>query len=276
MAWFVIACRPAGINRNHSARARDFLLPVPIDRASLPGMNRFADQFSHPSAPSPVERLSALIAERGLAPGDRLPPERELIGLLGLRRSTLRHALDRLEREGRITRHVGRGTFLAEPGALPDNQPDDRPAADCARLGEALTPVRMMQARLCIEPALAREAAINASGQALQAMQGALARAEAAPDWAAYEAEDDALHRAIAEGADNLLLLDLFDRLNAVRRAVAWGNVVRATERPPADHPSFGQHRAIVAAIARRDGQAAHDLMRTHLGAVSARLFGPG
>jgi GntR family transcriptional regulator len=59
------------------------------------------------------ERISA----GGLARGERLPPERELAGRLGVSRMTLRHALAALERRGLVERRVGRdgGTFVAEP-----------------------------------------------------------------------------------------------------------------------------------------------------------------
>jgi Transcriptional regulators len=212
--------------------------------------------------------MRAFIAREGLTPGDRLPPERALIDLLDLKRTSLRKALEVLEREGAIRRHVGRGTFIAsaEEGALPN--------PDLSDLAAQLTPVRMMRARLCIEPAIAREAAINASGEAIRAIREAQQRAERAPTWERYEAEDDALHRAIARASDNLLLVRVFDQISAVRRAVTWGNVERKTERPPANHPSFDQHRAILSAIEEHDPQRAHDTMRPHIGEVSARLFG--
>jgi GntR family transcriptional regulator len=61
--------------------------------------------------------LSASIARGRLAPGDQLPPERELAARFGVSRMTLRHALEALERRGLLARRVGRegGTFVAEP-----------------------------------------------------------------------------------------------------------------------------------------------------------------
>jgi DNA-binding FadR family transcriptional regulator len=137
-----------------------------------------------------------------------------------------------------------------------------------------LTPVRMMRARLCIEPAIAREAAINASAEALARINAAKDRAAAAASWAEYEEQDDRFHRAVAEASDNIMLVALFDQLNNVRRTVAWGNVVRESTRPPSGHSSFGEHDRIAAAIAAHDPQTAQEAMRRHIGSVSARLFG--
>ncbi len=213
-----------------------------------------------------IARVRALISAGDYAPGDRLPPERELIDRLGMSRTTLRRALEILEREGAIWRHVGKGTFVAShggPGAT----------GSIAELSQQLTPVRMMRARLCIEPAIAREAAVNASGEAIIRMKLAKDRAAVATSWADYETHDDLFHRSIAEASDNILLLTLFDQLNQVRRAVAWGSVVRLSERPPKAHSSFSEHDRIAAAIEARDPAAAQDAMRRHIRSVSARLF---
>jgi GntR family transcriptional regulator len=45
-------------------------------------------------------------------PGDRLPPEHDLAGMLGVSRGTLRVALERLERTGEIVRRQGSGTYV--------------------------------------------------------------------------------------------------------------------------------------------------------------------
>ncbi len=213
-----------------------------------------------------IARVRALISAGDYAPGDRLPPERELIDRLGMSRTTLRRALEALEREGTIWRHVGKGTFVAShggPGAT----------GSIAELSRQLTPVRIMRARLCIEPAIAREAAMNASGEAIIRMKLAKDRAAVATSWADYETHDDLFHRSVAEASDNILLLALFDQLNQVRRAVAWGSVVRQSERPPREHSSFAEHDRIAAAIEARDPAAAQEAMRRHIRSVSARLF---
>jgi GntR family transcriptional regulator len=59
------------------------------------------------------EAVLELIA--GLRPGDQLPTEGELESKLMVSRGTVRRALDDLEREGRVSRQPGRGTFVAQP-----------------------------------------------------------------------------------------------------------------------------------------------------------------
>ena len=226
--------------------------------------------LTKPETADRAEATSALvqfIEAGGFSPGDRLPPERELMVNLGMTRTTLRKALDSLEHEGRIWRHVGKGTFIASQTG------PERPAR-LAELSTKVSPVHMMRARLSLEPAIAREAAINASDSAVKKIFDARDRAIEAQDWDAYEAQDDVFHRTIAEATDNVLLLELFEQLNQVRRAVAWNSVVRHSQRPPRDHSSFSEHERIASAIAARNPVEAHAAMREHLGSVSARLFG--
>jgi DNA-binding FadR family transcriptional regulator len=216
-------------------------------------------------APS-LEKLRNFIAEGGYDAGHRLPAERELTERLSVTRSELRKALDALEREGRVWRHVGKGTFLAD-------RDNDGTTDALVNLGRKLTPFRMIRARLVIEPAIAREAAVNSSGDDLIAMQRTMDRTRSATTWAGYEEYDDLLHLQIAMSSDNLLLVALFEQLNQVRRAVSWGNVVRETARPPQSHSSFEEHDAIIRAIAGRDPETAYETMRNHLRSVSNRLF---
>lgn len=70
-----------------------------------------------------------IIAEQGLQPGDRLPSSSELANMADVSQISVRRALDELERAGRITRHQGVGTFVAQP----------RIVSDPARSGALLT-----------------------------------------------------------------------------------------------------------------------------------------
>lgn len=219
-----------------------------------------------PEEEDTTHRLRGFISDGSYRPGDRLPAERQLIDLLQVGRGSLRRALETLEREGAIWRHVGKGTFVGPGGVSVEDE--------LMSVARQMTPVKMMRARLSIEPALAREAAINASGEAMAQISLAIERARAAASWAEYERQDDCFHRAIVEASDNLLLVTLYHQLNQVQRAVAWGSVQRTTARPDPEHSSFAEHDRIAAAIRDHDPDAAFQRMREHLKSVSYRLFG--
>src|SRR5579862_5768844 len=61
------------------------------------------------------EQMRAAILDGRIVSGDRIPASRELAGSLGLNRSTIALAFERLEAEGLIRSHVGKGTFVESP-----------------------------------------------------------------------------------------------------------------------------------------------------------------
>jgi GntR family transcriptional regulator len=62
-----------------------------------------------------IELVEELVVERRLSPGDLLPTQAELGKLAGVSRITVTRALAELEREGKVRRHQGVGTFLSQP-----------------------------------------------------------------------------------------------------------------------------------------------------------------
>ncbi len=56
--------------------------------------------------------LKRRISEGEYKPGDRIPPEIELVKSFGVSRLTIRRALEELKSEGLISRHKGKGTFI--------------------------------------------------------------------------------------------------------------------------------------------------------------------
>ncbi|MCK0207726.1 FCD domain-containing protein [Starkeya koreensis] len=212
-----------------------------------------------------VTQLRGYLAQLDLPEDGRLPPERELSAALGVSRTELRKALDVLEAEGQLWRHVGKGTFMG-------SRPLDT-FADIAALARRSNPAEVMRARIVMEPEIARAAAFTATPADIAEMRMCLARSRQAETWRQYETWDTRLHRTIAEASQNTLLLGLFDTLNAVRRAVTWGRLRTDPVKPHADHHSFAEHEAIVEAIEHRDIAAAAAAMRTHLQTVERKLL---
>lgn len=226
-------------------------------------MDELVDTFKDDGTAKLVRRLRDFLAEGGYSHSDRLPPERRLIATFGVSRSELRKALQVLEGDGLIWRHVGRGTFV---GARPVHN-----LGDLAYLRDLARPVQLLEARISIEPEIARLAALHAVASDLERLRHWAERARRAADWRMYEAADTNLHNAFAQAAHNKLLMHLFNEVNTVKRAVLW-NVERRLPGPPEDHFAFPEHDAIIDAIARRDAPAAQSLMRDHLASVQANL----
>lgn len=212
-----------------------------------------------------LTQLRAYLAQHDLPANAQLPPERELCDLLGISRGELRKALAVLEGNGELWRHVGKGTFI---GARPVEE-----FKSVADIASGSNPREVMQARRAIEPILAREAALHATSADIAEMRQCLQASRLAATWRQYENCDNRLHRLVAEASHNTVLVALFDTLNAVRRAVVWGRLRNDNLGPPADHHSFGEHEALVAAITERDLEAAAAAMDRHLHSVEINLL---
>lgn len=67
-----------------------------------------------------IALVRRLIEEGGLTRGDRLPTNNELATMAGVSLISVRRALAELEREGRVRRHQGLGTFVASDPIVAD------------------------------------------------------------------------------------------------------------------------------------------------------------
>src|SRR5271157_602458 len=65
-----------------------------------------------------AKQLERRITE-DLKPGDRLPPERQLVQMLGVSRGSVRDAIRSLELMGLLEPRQGVGTVVCDPGASP-------------------------------------------------------------------------------------------------------------------------------------------------------------
>lgn len=206
--------------------------------------------------------LDELVVDGQLEPGDRLPTERELAGSLGASRGAVRRALQGLQGEGRISRTVGRGTFLTEP------------APQAATLPVDVSPVGILQARLALEPplaALAADAARQVDVDRLSDLLAAEARTNTLEN---TETADVQIHRAVAAATHNDLLTAAYGVLHDARDLPVWGSLKRRTTTAERRAGYHAQHVEIVSAIADRDPAAAHTAMTVHLRALRDDLLG--
>lgn len=85
-----------------------------LEQRIFGGRWALAERSPKPAWVQIEEQLGDRIESGALAPGERLPPERDLAEALHVSRMTVRQALASLAARGMVERGVGRGTFVRE------------------------------------------------------------------------------------------------------------------------------------------------------------------
>lgn len=206
----------------------------------------------------------------------RLPSERELTQLFGVGRAVVRHALDALERDGLLVRHVGRGTYITAGAGAISRQFHALVIQGAQAIGNASGPSEreLLEVRYALEPSIAELAALAARPEDIQNMRDCLHKRENASGIDDYEHWDHALHQAIAVSTHNSVLLELLLLVNRLRLTLHWRQFRRRSIVPERKARSDREHRAIVDAIASADPVLAFELMRGHVTSVFT-LFSP-
>ena len=212
-----------------------------------------------------LERLRDLIGTDLMRASGRLPAERLLAAELGVSRRSLRHALDILEAEGRITRHQGRGTFVTDARLGTESL-----VRELAKLNN---PVDTLEARLAIEPPQARLAALRATRGDIDKLFEAAEASRNAKNPASYEKADAAFHRRVAAAARNPLLIAIFDAVLEIASEGSWRHGRETAHCVNRQAEYAASHRRIAVAIAERNAALAEEAMRAHLNAVQQQLI---
>jgi GntR family transcriptional regulator, uxu operon transcriptional repressor len=224
-----------------------------------------------------AELILAEAADAGQGPGSRLPTERQLATDLGVTRSSVRHALAMLEAQGRISREVGRGTFLRElpaasPAAhapsVPGPSADGGRAADPAPAAD-FAPADVMTIRRLLEPPAMSLVVGWATAADLEEMDRCLVGGDGAASFEEFEFWDLALHRCIMAASHSPLLVALYREIEAARHGQVWGDLKRRSSSSERRQQYQADHRAIVGALRARDSARAVEAMRVHLARVS-------
>jgi DNA-binding FadR family transcriptional regulator len=200
--------------------------------------------------------LQRAIETGAYSEGDKLPPERQLAETFKAARSTVRRALDKLEKEGLVSRRLGSGTFVGASAV--GRRPVD--------LVDELSPLQLIEARLAVEPFTTRLAVLHATRRHLDDMDAVLAKAEASGhDKDEFSKWDGELHMLIARASANPLLVGIYRQINHVRLHAQWDAMKEKVLTPEVVAEYNRQHRAILRAIHVRDAQLAQTMMAEHL-----------
>jgi len=221
------------------------------------------------------QQIEARIATGVWSAGSRLPTERSLATDFGIGRNTVRAVLADLEHDGRIERHVGRGTFVRPVSSEQDGAPgtDSANAAALPFDIRNVNPTEVMEARLLIEPQLARLIVARASEREMEALNEIVRQGATADGMAAFEYWDNELHRALAAASKNQYLIGIVDGIHKVRQSKAWGALRRRGLTEERQRHYQSDHEEIVRALTSRDPEAAQKAISDHLRNVHSNLL---
>jgi GntR family transcriptional repressor for pyruvate dehydrogenase complex len=212
-----------------------------------------------------ADRIRVLILDSTFPAGQPLPGERQLAERFGVSRGSVRDALRVLETIGLLVSRHGQGTF-------PQELDVDRLVAPLASvltyrhdLEDELLDVRRM-----FEPAVARVAATRITQEDLVDLERILdAQRRKLKTRQLAIVEDTAFHGVLARATRNRVVVSIMATLNDL--LVESRKLALKQEGRPGR--SMQGHEAVVAALQRRDANAAAEAMRHHIDQI-ADLFG--
>ncbi|MAA96818.1 MAG: GntR family transcriptional regulator [Stappia sp.] len=210
-----------------------------------------------------IGQLERLILHGVLRPGDRLPAERELAGMVDVSRPILREALKELEDRNLIYSRHGGGTFVADVIG-----PVFSPAT--AELFRRHPPAiaDYLEYRREIERLTARLAAERATDADRHIITTVFTAMRAAHDAGDTEREVDLdveFHQAIGEAAHNIVLLHTLRSCYRLLVDDVFYNRAAFYRYSGSSEKIFGQHQVIFDAVMRGDADAAGAAAMAHM-----------
>lgn len=207
-----------------------------------------------------AQRIVDEIVEERLEPGTPMLAEAEMLKKYGVARGTLRETLRFLEMHGVVTIKTGPGggAVVADPGSKP------LASVIALLLQLSRTSFRsIVEARLVLEPVLARMAATRCSDDDLGRISAATeAMRENLENPRVFLAHNQVFHTMIAKAAGNPVLFHMAASLSWIEDGTALGiSYTRQTRKP-----IIAAHHRIEAALEARDEGMAEAAMKLHVG----------
>ncbi|MBF0128365.1 MAG: FadR family transcriptional regulator [Alphaproteobacteria bacterium] len=206
-----------------------------------------------------AERLRAMITSGAVAPGERLPGERQLAESMGVSRVSVRAALQCLKAQGFLEAVQGGGTRVISSATCMDP-----PLALMARLN--LDNLRdLAEIRVILEVWAARRAAESATPEALAELAETVETMEASRlRGCVTTSHDMRFHFAVAKASGSAVYTHIMRVIRDILIQMMEHN--RKTRYTPEDDRDIVvQHRAIMESIREKDGDAAAAAMERHL-----------
>lgn len=217
-----------------------------------------------------VRDLEQRILEGSLKAGDQLPPERELAAELGVSRTSVREAIQKLVSRGMLYARQGEGTFVTDRLDAGFSDPWEEMLRGHPSVREDL-----LEFRHLLEAKAAECAARRATEADRERILGCLVQLEETflgDDLDVQVDKDLAFHQAIAEASHNAIIGHLTASLLKLTRDHIQKNLNELMRLPEARELLRQQHRRVWVGIERGDADAARLAAAEHIDFVRERL----
>ncbi|MEV0802499.1 FadR family transcriptional regulator [Kribbella pittospori] len=211
-----------------------------------------------------VEQVEDALARGDLAPGQRLPSERELVAQFAVSRSTVREALRVLESNGVVRSRPGDPNG---PEILPFSQSALRKQmVRLARVDE-LTLAELIGFRMIMDGAAIQVTSRLRTPEQLADIEETLVAMRAAidVDFAAFSEADLAFHDVIAQVSRNSLIQTCNEVVRGVVLSLISDKIAHASNSRALMLESLQHHAEVVEAIRAGDGHAAARIARQNM-----------
>jgi GntR family transcriptional repressor for pyruvate dehydrogenase complex len=211
-----------------------------------------------------IRRLIDLVRSGKLAPGDRLPPQRQLTGLFGLSQTVVREAIRGLASMGIVEIHHGRGVFVKS--VSPDMLIEPETLFFLLEKESFLQAIEVRRILEVESIALAAERATEEDRAAMRVQLDKMKTAGSGPDPLRYSAD---FHLALARASHNQVLSNM---MQAFIRLIAQASSHIARAVPESVAQEFPQHYGLYEAVASRNPDEARRRMRIHVATAEEHL----
>ena len=213
------------------------------------------------------EAILAMIVDRGLQPGERLPSTEELADHFTVSRTVIREALADLAGRGEIERSQGRHSTVAKPGTEHLEQ-----LLRSRVRNDDIDVSTIMEFRQTLEVESARLASLRRTEEQLGEIEAAWEALAAARTEGPFQSADVEFHRRIAVASGNRLIVLVIDALAELLRDTRQRSFRGRKRRNIGLDDVVADHRAILTAIRKQDPRAAIAAMTHHLEATNKDL----
>lgn len=217
-----------------------------------------------------VVQIKSMIKRGDLKPGEKLPSERQLAGLLGVGRSSLREAVNTLETLGFIEIKKRKGIFVRSVSATILNDP----LLQILEEDQSKLP-QLYELRKDIEMASSYWAAERRSQTQLAQIKSILQIMEKGAEMEQLSLKDDLdFHLTIAQASQNFLRIHILNNIFEI--SDIYIDFVRRNVIQEENNIAliYEQHEAIFKAIETKNSDAARTAMGDHLNWVNAKIRG--